>query len=101
MAKRLELLPFKKVNLDATTEKIDNMVVYNADATKLNVASGKQRFYVFDETDFKTFQLDQKDSANVVVQVTKVALSKDHLLGGDAPASQQGSWNKVTIAKLQ
>jgi hypothetical protein len=98
MAKRMELLPFKRAVLDATTETIDGMVVYNADAQK---QVSKPRYYVFDADDFKAFDLHNLPTANVVVQVVKVGLSKDHMLGGEPPANPTSSWNKVKVHKLQ
>jgi len=99
MAKRMELLPFKKATLNLTQETLDNHVVYNADAAALKPVA-RPRIYVFTTEDFDAF-LKDKDTANVVVQVTKVALSKEHFLGGPAPAAQTASWNEVKIHKLQ
>lgn len=94
-----QLLPFKRAKLDQSAQDIPGMVVYDADA---GLSSVKHRYYVFDKTDFANHIGDDKDTANIVVQVVKQCHSKEHVTDEAAPTpSPVQSWTKVTIVKLQ
>jgi hypothetical protein len=100
MAKRMELLPFKRENLNLTTIQLPGLVVYDADATRV---TGKHRFYVFDQANWDQFVPSDADGLKLVVQVTHVCMSKEQILDPAAvsPANPTESWNRVIIAKIQ
>ena len=58
--------------------------------------------YVFDKEDFSQHITDDKETANIVVQVVRQCHSKDHVTDESAPApTPVQSWTYVKIVKLQ
>ena len=102
MSKRMELLPFKRSNLDGTSaqEQIPGLVVYDADAGKVTV---KHRYYVFDQANFAEFVPATASEVKLVVQVLHVGHCKEQMVDPSAasPSQVTASWNRAEIKKVQ